>query len=45
MGLVAERAQNVIGAPAELGRDRQAGAIVIDALRTCEPDRVPRRPD
>jgi hypothetical protein len=32
--LVAERTQDVVGAPAELARDRQAGAVVIDALWT-----------
>jgi hypothetical protein len=30
--LVAERAQDVVGAAAELARDRQAAAVVIDAF-------------
>src|SRR6266508_6323969 len=33
---VAELAQDVVGAPAELARDRQAGAVVVDPLGNLE---------
>ena len=38
--LIAEFAQDVVGAAAELARDRKAGAVVVDALGDLEVVRV-----